>query len=202
MAQLSDTKRDAILEAAARVFLDQGYSAVTMDALAEAVPVSKPTLYNYFPGKQALFAAVVTSMCERMAAAIELAARNNGDVRHDLELIARAFVDIAYSPESIALYRVLIAEVRNFPELGKLTYESGVIPMLHDVSAYLRSVGKGAGVRFPRAEESARLLISMLSGDEFHRCLLDLLPTLSARDRGALVRRVVDQFLRVHRADD
>jgi TetR/AcrR family transcriptional repressor of mexJK operon len=202
MAQLSDAKRDAILEAAARVFLAQGYSAVTMDALAEAVPVSKPTLYNYFPGKPALFAAVVTSVCKRMAAAIELAARDNGDLRHDLELIARAFVDNAYAPESIALYRVLIAEVKHFPELGKLTYESGVIPMLNDVSAYLRSVGKGADVRFPRAEESARLLISMLSGDEFHRCLLDLMPTLSARERGALVRRVVDQFLRAHRADD
>ena len=42
------------------------------------MPVSKPTLYNYFPGKPALFAAVVASMCKRMATAIELAARDNG----------------------------------------------------------------------------------------------------------------------------
>ena len=202
MTQLSDAKRAAILAAGARMFLAEGYSAVSMDAIAEAAPVSKPTLYNYFPGKPALFAAVVGSVCARMSAAVETAARDEGDVRSDLEVIARAYVDIAYSPDCLALYRVIIAELKNFPELGKLAYDSGAIPIINGISRYLRGVDASAGVSFPRVAESTRVLMGLLTGDEYHRCLLGLTPTLTARERGRLVKRMVDRFLCAHRAHD
>ena len=202
MTQLSDAKRDAILAAASRMFLSQGYSAVSMDAIAEATPVSKPTLYNYFPGKPALFAAVVGQVCERLGAAVEAAVIDDGDVRADLEAIARAYVDVVYAPDCLALYRAIIAELGHFPELGQLAYESGAIPMKHAIVRYLRGVPRASGVRFPRAEESARVLIGLLTGDEFHRCLLGLAPTLTSRERGQLVKRMVARFIAAHRSDD
>ena len=202
MTQLSDAKRAAILAAGTRMFLAAGYSAVSMDAIADAAPVSKPTLYNYFPGKQALFAAVVSDVCARMSAAVEMAERDAGDVRSDLEVIARAYVDIVYSPDCLALYRVIIAELKNFPELGRLAYASGAIPIIKAISRYLRGVDASAGVRFPRVDEAARVLMGLLSGDDFHRCLMGLSPTLTPRERGRLVKRVVDRFLRAHRNDD
>ncbi|MBK6660346.1 MAG: TetR/AcrR family transcriptional regulator [Proteobacteria bacterium] len=201
MTQLTDAKRDAILEAASRMFLAEGYSAVSMDAIAVAAPVSKPTLYNYFPGKQALFSAVVERDCERLALAVDSAVTDDGDLRSDLQTIARAYVDIVYEPRCLALYRVIIAELKHFPDLGKLTYESGAIPIIAAISRYLRGAGSRAGVRFPHVERSTRLLISMLTGDEFHRCLLGLSPTLSARQRALLVSRVVDNFLKAHGND-
>ncbi len=199
MTQLSDTKRDAILAAATHMFLTQGYSTVSMDAIALAAPVSKPTLYNYFPGKPALFSAVIERDCARLAAAVDTAVADDGDLRSDLQTIARAYVDIAYAPECLALYRVIIAELKNFPELGRLTYDSGAIPIIASISRYLRGVGRKAGVRFPRVEESTRMLIGMLTGDEFHRCLLGLAPTLTSRERGRLVKRAVELFVRAHR---
>ena len=54
-------KRQAILDAAKRAFIDHGYSGASMEAIAEAAPVSKPTLYTHFKGKQELFAAVIAS---------------------------------------------------------------------------------------------------------------------------------------------
>lgn len=201
MTQLSDAKRDAILEAASRMFLAEGYSAVSMDAIALAAPVSKPTLYNYFPGKPALFSAVVERDCARLALAVDTAVADEGDLRSDLEAIARAYVDIAYAPQCLALYRVIIAELRNFPELGKLTYDSGAIPIVDAISRYLRGVGRKAGVRFPHVAESTRLFIGMLTGDEFHRCLLGLSPTLTPRERRQLVKRAVDCFLKAHQDD-
>lgn len=199
MTQLSDAKRDAILEAASRMFLADGYSAVSMDAIALAAPVSKPTLYNYFPGKQALFSAVVERDCARIALAVDSAVADRGDVRADLETIARAYVDIVYAPECVALYRVIIGELQHFPELGKLTYDSGAIPIIDAISRYLRGVGADGEVRFPQVAESTRLFIGMLTGDEFHRCLLGLIPTLAPRERSRLVKRAVDCFLRAHR---
>ena len=55
----NNPKRQAILNAAKRVFIAHGYSGTSMEAIAEAAPVSKPTLYNHFKGKQELFAAVI-----------------------------------------------------------------------------------------------------------------------------------------------
>ncbi len=202
MTQLSDAKRDAILAAATRSFLAEGYSAVSMDAIALAAPVSKPTLYNYFPGKSALFAAVVAHVCQRMTAAVDAALRDDGDLRSDLCAIARAYVDIVFAPDCLALYRVIIAELKNFPELGQLAYDSGAIPIIAGIARYLRGVAPSAGVRFPRAEQSASMLIGMLSGDEYHRCLLGLSPTLAPRARTRLVAAMVDSFLRAHRSDD
>jgi TetR/AcrR family transcriptional regulator, mexJK operon transcriptional repressor len=202
MTQLSDTKRDAILDAATRMFLAQGYSAVSMDAIALAAPVSKPTLYNYFPGKPALFAAVVASVCTRMTAAVDTALKDDGDLRSDLRIIARAYVDIVYSPECLALYRVIIAELKNFPELGQLAYDSGAIPIIAGITRYLRGVGSNIGVGFPRAEQSTSMLLGMLTGDEYHRCLLGLSPTLVPQARARLVTRMVDSFLRAHRDHD
>ncbi len=55
---LAGDVKGRILDAAQRVFLEKGYSA-SIDEIAELAPASKPTIYSYFPGKEALFAAVV-----------------------------------------------------------------------------------------------------------------------------------------------
>ena len=43
-----DTQRAQILEAAARVFAERGYTAATMNEVAAAAGVSKATLYHYY----------------------------------------------------------------------------------------------------------------------------------------------------------
>src|SRR5258706_8412417 len=48
-----------ILDAAQRVFLERGYQSASLDEIAEVAPASKPTIYAHFPGKEALFEAVV-----------------------------------------------------------------------------------------------------------------------------------------------
>src|SRR5438309_534819 len=53
-----------ILDAAQRVFLQRGYQSASLDEIAEAAPASKPTIYAHFPGKQALFEAVVARLLE------------------------------------------------------------------------------------------------------------------------------------------
>ena len=47
--------RDAIVDAAERLFLDRGFGAVSMDELAEAAGVARRTLYNQFSSKEEIF---------------------------------------------------------------------------------------------------------------------------------------------------
>src|ERR1700722_2359782 len=58
-----DSRREAILDVAAEVFMDVGYSAASMSMIAARVGGSKGTLYNYFKNKEELFEAQVRDMC-------------------------------------------------------------------------------------------------------------------------------------------
>jgi AcrR family transcriptional regulator len=63
--------RDEILEATHQLMIERGYAALSMDDLAARVGVSKPTLYNQFPTKEDLVAAMVTQLIERVFAQLE-----------------------------------------------------------------------------------------------------------------------------------
>jgi TetR/AcrR family transcriptional regulator, cholesterol catabolism regulator len=54
----SSPRREEILEAATLLFAEQGYHAVGMRAIAEAVGIRSSSLYHHFPSKQALLAAI------------------------------------------------------------------------------------------------------------------------------------------------
>lgn len=64
-------RREAILDAAAQLIADVGYQAMRMDELADAVELSKGTLYLYFANKDDLCAAVATRLLERYLPVLE-----------------------------------------------------------------------------------------------------------------------------------
>ncbi|MGA1264166.1 MAG: TetR/AcrR family transcriptional regulator [Prochlorothrix sp.] len=59
MATKTETKADVILAAALREFIKTGYMGTSLDRIAKAAKVSKPTLYSYFHDKASLFEAVI-----------------------------------------------------------------------------------------------------------------------------------------------
>ncbi|HZZ25591.1 MAG TPA: TetR/AcrR family transcriptional regulator, partial [Roseiarcus sp.] len=56
---------ERILDAAGRVFLEHGFQGASVDEIAEVACAGKPTIYARFPGKQALFSAVVERLVSR-----------------------------------------------------------------------------------------------------------------------------------------
>lgn len=57
-------RRAQLLESALEVFVAQGYHAAAMDDIAERAGVSKPVLYQHFPGKLDLYLALLDSSCD------------------------------------------------------------------------------------------------------------------------------------------
>tara|TARA_R100000005_G_scaffold96720_1_gene86688 strand:- start:9688 stop:10329 length:642 start_codon:yes stop_codon:yes gene_type:complete len=76
--------RERILLAARRLFTRHGYEAVTVEALAEAADISKPTLFNYFPSKLAILQALVPGVDERFSSAIERFRAEGGTAEQQL----------------------------------------------------------------------------------------------------------------------
>lgn len=76
--------RERILQVAAQMFAADGFDAVTVEALAEAADISKPTLFNYFPSKMAILQGLVPEVDQRFAHAIERFRQEGGSVARQL----------------------------------------------------------------------------------------------------------------------
>ncbi len=206
--ELSDTtanplsKQQAILEAATRAFLSRGYAGASMEAIAEAAPVSKPTLYSYFHNKQALFAAVIARRCETLLCALSRAQIENLGVEACLTTIARSFIDFIYAEDTLNLHRLIIAEHHAFPELGELVYRRGPQPVLNELAAYLKGLNERGLLQMADVNRAAQLFLSMLKGHEHLRCLLGLQTGLSEAEKTGLIQAVVSFFIRGHRHAD
>ncbi|QJD29974.1 TetR/AcrR family transcriptional regulator [Methylococcus geothermalis] len=192
------SKRESILLAAKRMFLLHGYAGASMEAIAEAAPVSKATLYSHFEGKQDLFAAVISLQCEALLNTLAKAQTEVRDPVAALTAIARAFVDLVYSEEALTLYRVIIGEQQLFPELGARVYRTGPEPVLRKLSAYLEELSAQRVLAIADVGVSARLFLGMLKGDEHFRCLLGQKEGLGEDEKTSLVGAAVDLFLRGH----
>lgn len=198
MTNKTTLKHQAILEAAKQAFVANGYAGASMEAIAEAAPVSKPTLYNHFNGKQDLFAAVIERECRVLLDTLGGRQVAGGDPVAGLTAIAEAFVDLLYDAESLQLYRLIIAEQQQFPELGKLVYRSGAEPVLRQMSSYLAELQERGILQIPDLETSSHLFLDMLKGDKHFRCLLGLQSGLSEVEKQRLIEAAVALFLRGH----
>jgi AcrR family transcriptional regulator len=108
---------ERILDAAGRVFLERGFSAASVEEIAEVACAGKPTIYARFPGKQVLFAAVVERLVRRNTnlAAVSCA---GGSTEERLVALAAVILTRVLTPETIGLMRVAVAEARRFPDLA------------------------------------------------------------------------------------
>lgn len=73
--RLTDRKRHAIVEAAIAQFRQHGFEATSMDRVAATAGVSKRTVYNHFPSKDALFGEILRGLWQRSADAVNLVYR-------------------------------------------------------------------------------------------------------------------------------
>lgn len=105
-----DDQREEILARAAELFAQRGYPGTSMNEVAEACGVSKPTLYHYVRDKHELLAEIAESHVSRLEALVdEVQAHKLGPEPHLRQLIQR-FVE-AYSDAQNA-HRVLTEDVK------------------------------------------------------------------------------------------
>ncbi len=112
-------KRRQMLDAARRLFLAQGYGAVSMDAVARTAGVSKATLYAHFASKAALFGMLMAEGCSQMLLPEEnLFPAEVADLRPALEALGGRTLRFMLREDWLAIYRIAMAESVRFPELG------------------------------------------------------------------------------------
>src|SRR5260221_3348293 len=97
--RLSRSARRAQLLVAARdVFADQGYHAAAMDDIAERAGVSKPVLYQHFPGKLELYLALLDQHVELLGEQVRTALRATDDNKSRVEGCIAVYFDFVADP--------------------------------------------------------------------------------------------------------
>ncbi|TAK63107.1 TetR/AcrR family transcriptional regulator [Methylobacter sp.] len=192
----NDPKRQAILSGATRMFLAHGYRNVSMEKIAQAAPVSKATLYNHFDSKNALLAAVISDLCGSLLQTMSQVTIESDDVENTLTQIATSAVDLIFSEDALAIYRLVVAESPDFPELGQLFYASGPQAALTQLEDYFRQLNAGKRFNIDDPVFAADAFFSMLRGDLHVRCLLMETPLPSINEKKRLVSRVIAFYMR------
>jgi AcrR family transcriptional regulator len=118
--QRSQATVDAILAATARVLVRHGFDGLTTNAVATAAGVSIGSLYQYFPNKEALVAALIERHIEDMNAAI--LAELTRVARQPIAQAARSVIELTIRAHAIEpeLHRVLTEQVPRVGRLAKL----------------------------------------------------------------------------------
>ena len=105
-----DDQREAILAQAAHLFATRGYSATSMNEVAEACGLSKATLYHYYRDKYALVFSIADTHVERLQGIVRDAVSGTREPRARLQALVRRLVE-EYADAQDAHW-VLTSEVR------------------------------------------------------------------------------------------
>lgn len=189
------SRRDAILKVAAQAFLDRGYAGTTMSRIAATLGGSKGTLWNHFPSKDRLFAAVLQVILTGYRTRIAEILAPSDDVEKTLRQFCQNLLQKVTSPEAIALHRLVVAEAGRISEVGQIFHDLAMKPTLEAMADYLSRAMAVGLIRDSDPLSAARLLATLcLSG-----CHLDLLmgqiPRVSAARLDSDVERSLAEFL-------
>ncbi|GAA3411751.1 TetR/AcrR family transcriptional regulator [Streptosporangium vulgare] len=105
-------RRRQLLSAAQEVFVENGYHAAAMDEIAERAGVSKPVLYQHFPGKQELYLALLDLHVDDMIARCRDALASTTDNKQRVQAAIGAFFDFV-SSQGEAFRLVFESDLRN-----------------------------------------------------------------------------------------
>jgi TetR/AcrR family transcriptional repressor of mexJK operon len=166
----TNDNRDAILEAARKLFMKEGFG-VSMDRIATVAGVARQTLFNRFGNKERLFREVVQRVFEQLMHGV-LYIEEMPSLAQTLENYGRQFLIIALDPDATALHRLAIAELRDFPDIARLIQSVGAVRAIPVLGDYLRRRFAASEIRTCDPLLVAECFLSSVTGHLRHRILM------------------------------
>jgi AcrR family transcriptional regulator len=183
-----------ILDVAETLFLGHGFGATSIEAVAKRAGISKRTFYHRFTGKERLFEAVVRRLIERWLPPFDAEVLESTSLLDSLLQSAEYMLNVALTPEALALHRIVIAEARRFPSLARIMHELGAASGIERIAKHLEPRIRSGELRAVNPRFAAEEFILMvLTGPQ--RRALGLGTPLTAAELSAWARDAVTLFL-------
>lgn len=194
----SDSKRQAILATAYRLFRGQGFEKTSIAEIRAEVGGSKATIYSHFTSKEALFVECVLAAAENyMEGTLRHLDASRADPGVALRDFGTSFLNFICSPEQLEVRRLMIAEAAR-SGTGKLFFDKITTLRAH-VSAFLSACMASGTLRSDDPDLAADHLGALLEAEILEPLLLRVRRDSPAREEIALaVRRGVTAFLRAY----
>ena len=162
--RLPEERPQQIIDAALAIFGERGLSCARLEDIAKRAGLSKGTIYLYFPNKEELFREVVrhTVIAQIERAERELAAASKLSATETLVQFVRGYWGFLRSPNFTALFKLVHAELTNFPDLARFYSREVVERTLRLVTGILESGMQSGEFRRNDPAVVARMLGPML----------------------------------------
>ena len=190
-------KRDAILLAAKKLFVELGYAGTSMNRIAAEAGVSKLTLYSHYSHKEDLFQQCVIAKCQEYTPDALYDPSNRAPLKQRLLGIGIAFNQMLMSDEAIKFYRMMAAEALQPGKLGRLFYTAGPQRTLDQFEQLLAAAICQGELRQEARGRAASHFFSLLQGEHHMRAMMGE-RRATARELRVHVTEVVELFLRAY----
>jgi AcrR family transcriptional regulator len=150
-----EQRRQQVLAAALEVFSSSGYHAASMDEIAEHAGVSKPVLYQHFPGKLDLYLALLDAGIEELEAAANAALTTTTDNRERVSGMVTAYFAFVEDPAG-AFRLVFESDLANEPQVRHRVDTANLVLAQQTAAVIAEDTGL--------SDEQALLLASGLQG--------------------------------------
>jgi AcrR family transcriptional regulator len=186
--------RQAILDAALDLFADKGYFGTSLRDVATKVGVRESALYNYFPGKDALFEALLAAHRDSKAEwLVPLLEAPIGDVRALLQQLAYSMLESFAEPREQKLFRILMSDGLRLAKVGRINLHDRMGPRRQRLHDLMRRLIKEGWLRRGDVNVLGLSFVSpLVVWRQMHAIDADS-PLI--RNPRAFARRHVDQFL-------
>jgi AcrR family transcriptional regulator len=190
-----------ILDAARQVFLQRGLGGASMDEIAEVARAGKPTIYARYPGKEALFVAVLMRSVTTTIARFESEDPGGGTAEERLTRIAARLLHWILVSGHIGMMRLAIAEANRFPDLASTVQRmvrgrgSEVVARLLREVAQLDALGAAPAFAPERIATTTQFFIDLVVLPLVLRALYGETPDTLETEIGPHVARTVAFFV-------
>lgn len=191
----SQERREALLQSAAKVFLEKGYEATSIDDIIGAAGGSKRSIYSEFGNKQGLFSAIVTQSADRALSALVLEEIEGRDLPTTLRAFGRNLMEVHMSPDLIGIYRIAVTEANRFPDLVRSFYDQGPGRATCRLSKVLEQAAGRGEIRASDCELAAGQFVALIRDNLHLQVVLGLRSAPSKKEMHVAVDSAVDLFL-------
>jgi len=169
------------------MFLERGFDATSMEAVAEKAGIAKPTLYAWYRDKAELFTAVLRRLIEHFVAPLGRRQHElkGTDAETALTEIGRHVIAVGWSPGTLAVSRIITVQAERFPELERLAHEEGWVVAVKGVARVLAHYVERKEISVDDPELAADMFLNLVLGRAASRK-----PLRHPRTREAMEKRV------------
>lgn len=189
----------SLASAAADLFLERGFEAVSVDDLIQRVGGSRRNVYSFFGGKEGLFIEAITRLCAELAQPLGSLAISNHETKDGMVFFGEQLLNIVLQPRTLELHRLMVAEGRRFPALAQAVFAAGPSKAAETLAPWIRArqtKRRGSFDSKVSAEVLAEQFVALVVNDVQLKALVGLvrLP-MRPSDVRALVSNAVHTFV-------